>query len=132
MNDILHGVGPSCNGTTEGEARRDAALALLRANRAAIIRDLIRAAATLALQQGELIADDVRAVVPIPTGIRPVVVGAAMRDAADNGIIGQTGEYRRSRRPEAHARPLPVWKLRDAAAAHAWLATHPPLNTDSQ
>lgn len=131
MNDILHAVGPSCNGATEGEARRDAALAQLRSHRAAIIRDLTRAAVTLAIQ-GEFTADDVRAVVPIPLDIKPVVVGAAVRTAAEAGIIAQTGERRRSRRPEAHARDLPVWQLRDAAAAHAWLVAHPPLPTDPQ
>lgn len=111
----------------EGEARRDAALHLLRIHRAAVVRDLTRAALGIALERGTLTADDVRAVVPIPPGIRPCVAGAAIRDAA--GILTQTGEYIRSRRPEAHARPLPVWRLADAAGAAAWLAAHPPLTT---
>jgi hypothetical protein len=115
---------PSFN-VAEGEACRDAALNLLRVHRAAIIRDLTRAAVRLALERGEITADDVRAVAPIPPGIRPVVVGAAIRDLADAGIIHRVG-YRNSTRPAAHARPLAVWRLADAAAALAWLAAHPP------
>jgi hypothetical protein len=30
----------------------------------------------------------------------------------------------------AHARPLSLWRLADAAAAAAWLAAHPPLTAD--
>jgi len=114
---------------TEAEARRDAALNRLRVHRAAIIRDLTRAAVRLALERDEITADEVRAVVPIPPCIRPVVVGAAIRDLADAGIIRRVG-YRNSKRPAAHARPLAVWRLADAAAALAWLAAHPPLSTD--
>jgi hypothetical protein len=113
----------------EGERRRDAALSLLRVRRAALVRDLTRAAVRLALERGTVTADDVRAVVPIPEGIRPVVVGAAFRDAALAGILRRTG-YRPSTRPAAHARPLAVWQLADQAAALAWLDTHPPLDTD--
>jgi hypothetical protein len=114
---------------SDGEALRDAGLALLRAHRAALVRDLTRAAVRIALDRGELTADDVRAAVPIPDGIRPVVVGAAIRDAADAGIIRRVG-YRPSARAVAHARPLAVWALVDAAAALAWLAAHPPIPAD--
>ena len=87
---------PARNGAGEGETLRDKALSLLHAHRAAVVRDLTRAAVRLALERGTITADDVRDVVPIPPGIRPVVVGAA---------------------------------IRDAAAAAAWLADHPPLTT---
>lgn len=113
----------------DGRARRDAALNLLRVHRAALARDLTRAAVRLAMERDEVTADDVRGVVTIPDGIRPVVVGAAMRDAADAGLIVRVG-YRPSTRPIAHARPLTVWRLADAAAATAWLAAHPPLPVD--
>lgn len=121
---------PPIGNAGDGEVRRDAALNLLRQRRAALVRDLTRAAVRLALTGDDITADDVRAVVPIPEGIKPVVVGAAMRDLADTGIIRRVG-YRNSQRPEAHARPLSVWRLADAAAAHAWLAAHPPLPTES-
>jgi hypothetical protein len=117
------------NNGGEGEARRDAALNLLRVHRAALVRDLARAAVRLALASDDITADDVRAAVPIPPGIRPVVVGAAMRDLADAGILRRVG-YRPSVRPAAHARPLSVWRLADAAAALAWLAAHPPIPAD--
>jgi hypothetical protein len=120
---------PPIGNSDNGEARRDAALNLLRVHRAAIIRDLTRAAARLALERHEITADEVRAVVPIPPGIKPVVVGAVFRDLADAGIIRRIG-YRNSKRPAAHARPLAVWRLADAAAAHAWLAAYPPTPAD--
>lgn len=119
---------PASNGGSDGEHLRDEALDALRIRRAAVVRDLTRAALRLALERGTLTADDVRAVVPIPPGIRPCVAGAAIRDAA--GILTQTGEYVRSRRPVAHARPLPVWRLADATGAAAWLTAHPSLTTN--
>ena len=120
---------PANNGGAEGERRRDEALARLRVHRAALIRELQAAALRVALDRGEVCADDVRALVTIPAGINPKVNGAALRELADAGILSNTGTYRRSRRPEAHARPLPVWRLADTAGAAAWLAVRPPLST---
>jgi hypothetical protein len=117
------------NNTGEGEARRDAALNLLRLHRAAIIRDLTRAAVLLALERSEFTADELRAKVTIPPGIRPVVVGAVFRDLADASILCRVG-YRNSKRAAAHARPVSIWRLVDSEAALAWLAAHPPLSTD--
>lgn len=119
----LPDAGPS------GEALRDAALALLRTHRAALVRALSRAAVRIALERGTVTADDVRHAVPIPAGIRPVVVGAAVRDVATAGVLRRVG-YRPSARPEAHARPLTVWQLSDEPTGRAWLAAHPPLTTD--
>jgi hypothetical protein len=120
---------PLIDNTGEGEARRDAALNLLRVHRAAIVRDLTRAAVRLALELGEVTADELRAKVTIPPGIRPVVVGAVFRDLADAGILCRVG-YRNSKRAAAHARPVSIWRLVDSEAALAWLAAHPPLSTD--
>lgn len=125
MSNLFDGL-PSIN---EGEARRDKALSLLRARRAALVRELQTAALRAALERGELCADDVRAVVPIPANISPKVVGAAFRELADAGILRRAG-FRASTRPIAHARPLSVWRLADAAGAAAWLAAHPPINAD--
>jgi hypothetical protein len=113
----------------EGEARRDAALCLLRARRADLIRACTAAALRVALGRGEVCADDVRAVVPIPADISPKLVGVVFRDLADAGILRRAG-FRPSTRPAAHARPLSVWQLADAGAALAWLAAHPPLTAD--
>ena len=49
----------------EGEARRDAALNLLRVRRADLIRQCTAAALRVALERGEVCADDIRDLVPI-------------------------------------------------------------------
>lgn len=40
----------------------------------------------------------------------PRAMGAAIRAAAHAGLIESTGVYLKSTRPEAHARPIPVWR----------------------
>lgn len=114
---------------SEGEARRDAALNLLRVRRAALIRQCTAAALRVALDRGEVCADDVRALVPIPPDVSPKLVGPVFRDLADGGILRHVG-FRKSNRPTAHARPLGVWRLADAAGAVAWLAAHQMLTAD--
>lgn len=116
---------------SEGEALRDAALAVLRIHRATLIRQCQRAAVLAALADGEVTADAVRAAVPIPDGINPKLVGAAFRDLATAGVLERVG-YVVSRRPAAHARPLSLWHLADANAATRWLANHPPIATEHQ
>ncbi|WP_439623997.1 hypothetical protein [Gemmata sp.] len=110
----------------DGEARRDAALAVLRCRRADLVRACTAAALRVALDRGEVCADDVRALVPIPGDISPKLVGCVFRDLADAGILRRAG-FRNSIRPAAHARPLSVWRLADAAGATARLAAHPAL-----
>ena len=50
---------------------------------------------------------------------------------AGAGAAGAGGHYieadgfAKSRRPDAHARPVQVWRLVDRAAALAWLDAHP-------
>lgn len=107
----------------DGEARRDAALNHLRIRRADLIRECTAAALRVALEQGEVCADDVRARVSIPEGMSPKLAGVAFRDLADAGILRRVG-FRNSTRPAAHARPLSIWQLADAAGAAAWLAAH--------
>jgi hypothetical protein len=41
---------------------------------------------------------------------RPTAVGAAIRTAALHETIRHTGEYVRTSRPAAHARPIAVWE----------------------
>ena len=108
-----------------GEALRDAALRILRKHRAALVRRIQRAYVRHLLDNGPDTSDAVRALVPIPAGIDPRVVGAAVRAlSADDGLIYSTGR-RRSLRPLAHARNLDLWAVRDRAAAERWLADHP-------
>ena len=113
----------------KGKSLRDAALNRLRARRADLIRECTAAALRVALDRGEVCADDVRAVVPIPADISPKFVGVVFRDLADAGILHRAG-FRNSTRPAAHARPLSLWRLADADAALARLAAHPPTPAD--
>jgi hypothetical protein len=108
----------------EGERRRDSAHALLHARRATLIRRVQRALVVHLLDHGPDTSDPVRDVVPIPLGTDPRLVGAAIRDLALAGLIRQAGR-RRSRRPVAHGRDLPVWAIADRAAALDWLRGHP-------
>ena len=112
--------------TPDGEARRDAALNLHRVRNADTIRRCTAAALRVALERDEVCADDVRALVPIPAGVSPKLVGCVFRDLADARILRRVG-FRNSNRPAAHARPLSVWALVDTEAATARLAA---LTTD--
>lgn len=112
----------------DGESLRDGALSLLRARRADLIRKCTAAAIRVALDRGEVCADDVRAVVTIPADLSPKLVGVVFRDLADAGILRRVG-FQNSTRPAAHARPLSVWRLADAAAALGRLAAHSPTPT---
>jgi hypothetical protein len=91
-----------------------------------VIRSAQRALLRLLLNQGTATADDVRAVVDLPPGINPKAFGAAPSLLAKRGIIAADG-FTRSCRPEAHARPVTVWRLVDPLAAEQWLRTHPEL-----
>lgn len=119
MSDVL------LSDPAEGERRRDRALALLRRRRPVLIRRVQRAYLEL-LRAGPSTTDPVRALVPLPPGIDPRLVGAAVRALAELRMIRRAG-LSRSTRPEAHSRDLAVWELTDRAAALAWLAAHPDL-----
>lgn len=105
-----------------GDDLRDAALDALRDHRADLIRECAAAALRVALARGEVSADDVRAAVPIPADVNPVFVGCVFRDLAADGILRRAG-FRNSTRPAAHARPVSVWAIADAAEATARLAS---------
>src|SRR5262245_30239321 len=118
----MHTLTPSA----AGEARRDAALALLRQRRAALVRRGQRALLRQLLTVGSATADDVRAAVELPLDIDPRCMGAVPGELADAGIIAPGG-YVRTARPVGHARPVLRWQLADRAAALAWLAAHPDM-----
>ena len=110
----------------EGERRRDEALARLRLYRAVLIRRVQRAYVGLLRARGPSTCDAVRALVGIPPTIDPRLVGAAVRQLAELGLIRRAG-LARSERPQAHRRDLVVWEIADSDAAAAWLADHPDL-----
>jgi hypothetical protein len=109
-----------------GEDRRNAALALLRWRRAALVRRGQRALLRQLLDTGTATADDVRTAVILPPDIDPRCMGAVPGELASAGIIGPAG-YVRTARPAGHARPVLRWQLADRPAALAWLASHPEL-----
>ena len=115
---------PLPDAAEEGERRRREALALLADRRRALVRRASRALLGLLLRTGTATADQLRGLVPIPPEINPKVFGAVFAGLAEENLIRQVGSER-SRRPEAHRRPIGVWQLADRAGAITWLAAHP-------
>ncbi|HUY93331.1 MAG TPA: hypothetical protein VMV10_31685 [Pirellulales bacterium] len=113
----------------DGAARRDPALDLLAERREVYVLRGRRALLTALLTRGTATADDVRAAVELPDSIDPVCLGAVPLPLVRAGIIERAG-YAATARPEAHARPVAVWRLTDRAAAERWLAAHPDRPDD--
>lgn len=111
----------------EGKRRKDVAFVLLEARRECYVREARRALLDALLANGIATADDVRAWVELPKGINPKAFGAVPSVLARAGIIRRDG-FVSSTRPQAHARPVSVWKLADPATAKRWLASHQPLS----
>jgi len=111
----------------EGEGRREEQLNLLRDRRAVFVRRGQRALLQRLLEVDQATADDVRDAVDLPPGIAPVLFGAVPTPLARTGIIERVG-YVQTVRPDAHARPVSLWRLRDHDAAARWLAAHPELD----
>lgn len=110
--------------TADGEARKLDAHALLEARREVCVLRGRRALLAALLAGGDATADDVRDAVDLPAEINPVCMGVVPGPLARAGLIERVG-FTESRRPDAHARPVSVWRLADRAAALAWLAAHP-------
>jgi len=111
----------------EGERRREDQLSLLRDRRAVFVRRGQRALLQRLLEVDQATADDVRGVVELPPDVDPVCLGAVPTPLARAGIIERVG-YVQTVRPDAHARPVSLWRLRDRDAAVRWLAAHPELD----
>jgi hypothetical protein len=111
---------------TDGERRKLDAHALLAAHREVYVLRGRRAllARLLVAPEATATADDVRDAVALPPAINPVCLGVVPGLLARAGVIERAG-FVESRRPDAHARPVSVWRLLDRAAALAWLAAHP-------
>jgi hypothetical protein len=109
----------------EGERRRDDALELfVRWRKLAVLRGRRALLRVMLWGDGRATADDVRAAVRLPEEINPKCFGAVPIALAKAGIIECCGMIT-SCRPEAHARPVKVWRLVDQQAALAWLGSHP-------
>jgi len=114
------------DGAREGGQRKDAALLLLEVTRGAYIRKARRALLEVLLRQGKATIDDVRRIVELPGTINPKLFGPVVLGLARAGIIRGEG-YQHTGRPIAHARPVTIWRLVDAAKARHWLKAYPPL-----
>lgn len=110
----------------EGLRRKDASLALLAMRRAGLMRRAQRALLRVLFDQERATVDDVRRLVQCPDGINPKAFGTMAGELARARIVEQDG-FTKSTRPEAHARPVSVWRLINRAAAEEWLKTHPEL-----
>ena len=110
------------------ELKEEAFLRLGR--RESLIRAARRALLVSLLSQhpsdSRVTADDVRDRVELPQDVNPSVFGVVPGSLAKANIIEAIG-YRESRRPDAHARAVRVWRLKDRDAALAWLKTHPEI-----
>jgi len=108
----------------EGRARKLDAHALLETRREVYVLRGRRALLAVLLEHGEATADDVRRAVALPDDIDPVCFGVVPGSLARAGIIERIG-FATTTRPQAHARPVSVWRLANRDAALEWLARHP-------
>ncbi|MCC5831324.1 MAG: hypothetical protein JJU36_17940 [Phycisphaeraceae bacterium] len=109
---------------TTGQHLKNIALDDLEARRADLVLRGRRALLLALLEHGTATADDIRERVHVPEDIDPKALGAVPRLLANLKII-EAGGYVSSRRSDAHARPIRLWHLVNAAAALQWLADHP-------
>ncbi len=113
-------------GLAEGQRRRDKAMDLFRLYRPVLVRRVQRAFLLYLLHNGPSTTDPVRVLIPLPAGIDPRLVGAAVLGLASLRLIRKVC-LAKSVRPEAHGRDLPVWDIADCTAATGWLALNPDL-----
>lgn len=112
-------------GRKQGERRKRLALDLLEVNRADYVLLGRRALVQAAMANGTATADDVRDCVELPKGISPKMFGCIPRPLALAGIIYAVGDEV-TRRPQAHARKVTIWAIRDRLKAEAWLRNNKP------
>lgn len=93
-------------------AARDAAIARVAHSAGDTwMREAVDLIGRVAAEEGEFTTDEVWAAFDrhdlLPRERR--AMGAAMKSAASSGLIRATDGYRKSTRPECHARPVRVW-----------------------
>ena len=88
----------------DGAALRDQALDLLERTRAAYIAEALEWAHGSVDGNGDVTADDIHEVYPVPAGIDPRVLGAVLNPRHFK-LLG----YQQSRRRVNHARRIAVW-----------------------
>jgi hypothetical protein len=95
----------------EGEKRRDQAIRRVGDAAEPWTQYAVDVIGLVSLARFDFTSDDVWAALDVKPS-EPRALGAAMKAAANRGIIFPTGEYRKSGRPECHARPLAVWRAK--------------------
>jgi hypothetical protein len=101
-----------------GAARRDEALGRMEAKASGeLLAMLRRELSRLLIELDEVTPDDLRGRVQLPSDVNPTIFGAVFRRFSADGLIELAG-YRRSVRPEAHARPVGIWRALDRPALH--------------
>lgn len=108
-----------------GRELKQRALDLLDAKRPDYVLLARRALLLAALANGTTTADDMRDAVELPEGMNPKVFGSAPGPLARAGIICRVG-FDTTCRPQAHARPVSIWAIRDRLKAEAWLRNNKP------
>lgn len=109
-----------------GQELKAAALERHERRHSPLIRNGQRVLARAILEHGFATADDIRDRFVLPTGVNPKALGAVPVGLAKAGLIEQAG-FTVSRRPEAHRRPVAIWRTSDPDGLRAWLASHPEL-----
>ena len=77
-----------------------------------LAKRLQETAVRLAREKGVITSDDVWDALPIPSGIEPRIMASAFKP---RGLWRKTGVYVPTRRPSANRRPIPEWRLVEAA-----------------
>ncbi|HEY6032786.1 MAG TPA: hypothetical protein VIV58_00965 [Kofleriaceae bacterium] len=112
MSLIAKALGPQL-GLMLGEERRDEAIKRAHVNAEAWcerIAELIRA-----MPPGTEFTTDDLWITCERLGLKirePRAMGAAVRIAGTRGLVESTHTYRKSERPECHARPVLIWRRR--------------------
>lgn len=96
---------------SEGERRRDDAIRQAGDAAGPWVDHAIDAIKLVSLARFDFTTDDVWSALRVKPD-EPRALGAAMKAAAGRGFIYATGEYRKSGRPECHARPVAVWRAK--------------------
>jgi hypothetical protein len=107
-----------------GRTRRDGALNVLETRRATYIVKARRAFLQRLLECGQCTIDDIRADVPLPDSVSPMLFGCTPTPFARNGVVERIG-FKSALRSKAHARPVSLWRLLDRSRALVWLADNP-------
>jgi len=107
-----------------GRTGRDSALAAFEERKAKYLLRARRAFVRRLLDNGTATVDEIHDEIELPASVDPKLFGATPTLFAKSRIIERV-TFRPALRPEAHARPVSVWRLIDRSAAITWLQRNP-------